>query len=404
VALAVTNLTQNLYAAAVCTRYWNKLWKKTLPHAHLPAQLQEEHVSGLLQLCMNCSSGETAMTAAQMLEPLGLLTEAASTTNAGLLHWLLVTAAARQHQLAFLHMAGQAAILQHVDAATLQSVLELLITWGDTTCIDVLLRKLQPAAVQQLSPEAVAHLLQAAVGTDSFAAAEHLCGLPAASQLSASSVPQLLEAAWKQDSHVCAALLFDLPAVQQLSASMVARLAEVTLQQGNGPYASRLFALPAAQQLTADMAARLLEIAIQQSDEMYVWRLHCVPAAMQLGSSMVVKLLLAALSRGPAGIEHVSNLSQLPAAAHVSSEEAEQLLHAAEGHMTTRGRLALCQVPAVAAMMKVRLNAMRSRRKLWGLQPEIVMEVPSVFDVHDSSCDALAVAVKVAAAERLLES
>lgn len=320
------------------------------------AQLPKEYVPGVLQLCMNCSSSDTALTAAQLLEPLGLLTEAASSINAGLLRRLLVTAAARRHQLAFLHMAAQPSILQHVDGASLGSVLELLMSWGDTTCIDVLLRKLQPASVQQLSPDALAQLLQAAVDKDSFAAAEQLCGLPAAAQMSASNVAQLLEAAWKQDSHLCAAQLFGLPAVQQLSASMVARLAEVTLQQSNGPYTSRLFSLPAAQDLTADMLAQLLDIAIQQSDKLYVWRLYCMPAAMQLSGSAVAKLLHAALSQGRAGIEHVGNLSQLPAAAHVSAADAEQLLQAAEEHSNARSKLMLCQVPAVAQLKQVRQN------------------------------------------------
>jgi hypothetical protein len=350
-------------------RYWKKLWKKSSPYHH---EVPKDLMPSILQLGMNCSSDEAALTAAQLLDQsIKIPTEESSTVNAGLLRRLLVTAAARRHVLAFLHMIAQPDILQQVDAATLQRVLEHLMAGVETTCIDVLLSKLDPAAVQQLSTEAIAQILQAAVDADSAAVAELVCKLPAAAGLGADSVARLLERAWKQDRFLCAAHLLDfLPAAQHLSASMVAQLAEITIERHNVTYTSRLLSLPAAQELTVDMLVQLIHAAIQESGHIYVWRLYCMPAAFQLSSSMVVTLMLTALEQGWCAVGHVSNLIQMPGAAHIGDEEAEQLIQAAEDHMNSHARVALCRLPAVGKVMGARMRAIKVRRKLWDLQPQ----------------------------------
>jgi hypothetical protein len=290
-------------------------------------------------------------------------------------------------------MAGQPAILQLIDAATLQKVLEQLIRASDITSVNALLGKLQPISVQQLSSEAVVQLLRAAIAKDSCEAIDQLCQLPAAQQLSADAVAELLEAAWKHNCHKSAGHLFDaLPAVQLLDAGTVARLAELTLQQLNGTYTTCLLTLPAAKELTTDMVTQLLEAAIKQSESVYVWRLYCTPGALQLSSSAVAKLLRAAVLQGSSALDHVANLSKLPAAARISTEQAQQLLQAAEDNLHTSCKMRVFQrlwhVPAAAEVMRMRLDALKERCKMWGLQANLQglqLRCDGCFSTNDAS-------------------
>uniref|UniRef100_A0A383V733 Uncharacterized protein n=1 Tax=Tetradesmus obliquus TaxID=3088 RepID=A0A383V733_TETOB len=79
-----------------------------------PLKLPPEHTASLLQLAMNCSRPETAAAAARRL-PGALEPEFARK--------LLVTAATRQHAEVVQGMMQRAAVLQHVDAPTLEPVL-----------------------------------------------------------------------------------------------------------------------------------------------------------------------------------------------------------------------------------------------------------------------------------------
>jgi hypothetical protein len=352
-------------------RYWNKLWKRKPTQARTANQLSKADVPGLLQLAMNSSSSITALAAARQLALLGLSAEGvASCITADVVRGLFVTAAVRQHQLALLQMASQPAIAQLIDAATMQKVLEQLIATGDIEAVDVLLGKLQLTAVQQLSSEAVAQLLQAAIPKDSCEALGQLCRLPAARQLSAGAVAQLLEAAWKANYHTSAGQLFDaLPAVQLLDASMLARLAELTLQQSNGKYTTRLLTLEAAKELTTDMVTQLLTAAIEHSNVMYVWRLYCTPGALELSSAAVTQLLRVAVLQGSSALDHMANLIKLPAAVSISTEQAQQLLQAAEDNLNSSCRMRVFQrlwlVPAAAEVMRIRLDVLKERRKMW---------------------------------------
>jgi hypothetical protein len=374
-------MTQLLRLSWCVSRYWSKLWKQKAAHAPAAEQLSAADVPGLLQLGMNCSRSDAALTAATMLQSHGLLAEAAADSSAaGIVRRLLVTAAVRQHQLALLYMISQPAVLRLIDAATLQKVLEQLIKSGDNTSVDMLLGKSQqPAAAQQLSSEALAQLLQTAVDKDSCHAVDRLCQLPAAQRLSAGVVAQLLKAAWLKRHDILAGHLFDaLPAVQQFDAGTVAQLAELTLQQGNGTYTTCLLTLPAAKELTTDMVTHLLGAAIQQSDEVYVWRLYCTPGALQLSSDAVTQLLHAAILQGQSAIDHFANLSKLPAAAQISKEQAEQLLQAAEDCLDSSFKMRifarLWQLPAVAEIMQIRQDSMKERRKMRGIQ--VTLQAP----------------------------
>jgi hypothetical protein len=394
-------------------RYWNKLWKRKPAQARTANQLSKADVPGLLQLAMNSSGSDTALAAARQLALLGLAAEGvASCITADVVRRLFVTAAVRQHQLALLQMASQPAVAQLIDATTMQKVLEQLIGTGDIEAVDVLLDKLQLTAVQQLNSEAVAQLLQAAIPKDSCEALGQLCRLPAGRQLSAAAVAQLLEAAWKGKYHTSAGHLFDaLPAVQLLDAGMVARLAELTLHQSDGKYTTRLLTLPAAKELTTDMVTQLLAAAIEHSSVMYVWRLYCTPGALELSSEAVTKLLRVAVLQGSSALDHIANLSKLPAAASISTEQAQRLLQAAEDNLNSSCRMRVFQrlwlFPAAAEVMRIRLDALKERRKVWAQQANLqAPQSPcsgciSTSDGSEPVCADATATVVVSLAERL---
>jgi hypothetical protein len=118
---------------------------------------------------------------------------------------LLLTAARRQHAAAVQTLISEPAVLQHMDAWTLEAVLRQLLANGSvigSACFadffeSLCVRLLHPQlpAVVALNSEVLARLLLAAVEASANRCVQQLCLLPAAQQLSSNSMAQLVKAA-----------------------------------------------------------------------------------------------------------------------------------------------------------------------------------------------------------------
>jgi hypothetical protein len=132
--------------------------------------LPAEGAGAVLQLAMNCRKSSTAAAAArrmpELLEP-------------DVPRRLLVTAARRQHTAAMCRMVPLHAMLQHLDAATLEAMLRQLLRH------DARIRT--------------------------------LCQLPVAAELSTDTVTQLLLVAYKEQQYEAGHVFCDLHATQQIS-------------------------------------------------------------------------------------------------------------------------------------------------------------------------------------------
>lgn len=194
--------------------------------ARITIEVQQRGASGLLQLAANCSNPATATFAVGRLPAI---------MRPDAVRKLLVTAALRQHVVAVGEISGQPAIHQHIDVATLEIVLLLMLkaryAWATTW--DTLLG-IEPAA-SQLSSDTVAHLLLAAVQRRANALAMQLCRLPAAQQMDSRAVRQLLLAAVQQQQASYVTMLCRLPAAQQLGNQTTAQLLLAALEQHNEP-------------------------------------------------------------------------------------------------------------------------------------------------------------------------
>jgi hypothetical protein len=252
-----------------------------VPHPHLDKfnpDIHTDQLPGAVQLAMNCSDHTAALDIADELQQWYQLQPDVSgnqgATNVNLLEFftastqrrLFVTAAVRQHVAALRTITTMPQIMQHVDAATLHSVLKQLVAAGSGSTIRVLLEaeSLQETAVQQLTSEAVVQLLQAAIKHGSSACAELLCRLPAAKQLSAENPVQLMQAAVGQNSSACAQLLVvlcKLPAANHLTATQLVQLLQAAVAHDSVGCAVLLCQLPAAQQLSAEALVQLLQAA-----------------------------------------------------------------------------------------------------------------------------------------------
>jgi hypothetical protein len=137
------------------------------------ADVSDADQAGLLQLAMNSSRPAMAATAAAALQRLPSLVEPDAACR------LLVTAAVRQHAAALQHMSSLAAMQQHVNGATIETVLRQLVVHADNSNYVQLLRRFSAAAAQLDSP-AVADLLQAAVERGRCVWVQQLCKLPGA--------------------------------------------------------------------------------------------------------------------------------------------------------------------------------------------------------------------------------
>jgi hypothetical protein len=284
-------------------------------HQHLDKFSQcinTDQLPGAIQLTMNGSSHTKASEIADVLLQDWYQQQAdvpgnEGATNVNLLEFftastqrrLFVTAAMRQHVAALRTITTMPHIMQHVDAATLHSVLKQLVATGSGSTIRVLLEAeiLHETAVMQLTSEAVCELLQASVEQGSSTCAELLCRLPAAQQLSSEALVELLQAAVEQNSSACAQLLVvlcKLPAANQLTAEQLVQLLQAAVVRDSVGCAVLLCQLPAAKQLPAEALVQLLQAAEVQRGGGCTETLCKLPATQQLPAEALLQLLQAA--------------------------------------------------------------------------------------------------------------
>lgn len=128
---------------------------------------------------------------------------------------------------------------------------------------------------------------------------ELLLGLPAAQQLSSEAVAGLVQAAVAHDH--CVDTLLKLPAAQVMNATALGQLLLLVVNTSTGckwpKVTCQLLRLPAAQQLSGDLLGQLLEAALQNrtGDEWLVGRflegLVGLPGAHHISSSSMERLL-----------------------------------------------------------------------------------------------------------------
>uniref|UniRef100_A0A383WDR5 Uncharacterized protein n=1 Tax=Tetradesmus obliquus TaxID=3088 RepID=A0A383WDR5_TETOB len=286
-------------------------------------------LAGLLQLAMKSRRPAVAATAAAALQRLPALLEP------GTVRLLLVTAAMRQHSEALQHLAALAAVQQHVDAATLQTVLIELVTHADNSSYVQLLRRF-PAAAAQLKRSTVAELLQAAVERGRCVWVQQLCKLPGAQRLSSNVTAQLLQTAVDRGYCECTYYLCSLSAARRLGNEAVAELLEAAVkcpedvtQWAVSDCIHHLCRLPAAQQLSSEVLASLLHAAVQRNSGAGADWLCKLPAAQQLSSSCVTELLCAAAKQRNQVV--MQGVCRLPAAVNlkVSEDFGARLQHVA---------------------------------------------------------------------------
>jgi hypothetical protein len=239
-------------------------------------KLSPQEGADLLQLAINCSRPQTVKAA---LMHLPATEEAAATHMPALLEpavarRLLLTAAARQagqDASVVQHMVGLAYLQQHVDAATLEAMLQPFVVRRQLSdsCItnstsatlklklqaasDVVKLMCQLPAAAQLSNEAVTRLMMAVIRAYSWTMSD-LCKLPALQQLSKAAAIELLQADVRRSSLPRA--FYELPAVQQLSMKQVLQLLRAAVKQGKMP--EGFCRLPAAEDISNDAVFQLL--------------------------------------------------------------------------------------------------------------------------------------------------
>jgi hypothetical protein len=244
----------------------------------------------------------------------------------GVARRLLVTAASRQHAAAVKHMVKLAYMWQHINAATLETMLAELLKHD--ACVGVLM---QLSAAAQLSSEAVIGVLLAAAAGQAnsglFSGVDALCQLPRVQQLDTATVLQLLQAAIQQGYMPWS--FCGLPAAQQLSSVEVLQLLQAAVQLGLEDM-PELCNLPGAQQLDSAAVLQLLQAAVQLDIE-DMPELCDLPGAQQLDSAAVLQLLQAAV-QGATAIRGVMSLCHLPGAQQMDGQAVLQLLQAAVQH------------------------------------------------------------------------
>uniref|UniRef100_A0A383VKL8 Fanconi Anaemia group E protein C-terminal domain-containing protein n=1 Tax=Tetradesmus obliquus TaxID=3088 RepID=A0A383VKL8_TETOB len=238
--------------------------------------------------------------------------------------------------------------------------------------LDQLEQLLELPAAQQLSPEALQHILDNGIQVQSA----HLDGsmtllleLPAAQQLSPSCVAELLKDFAEQRSSSAQHLLA-LPAAQQLETEFVVQMLEDAVASDRWELVPQLLRLPAGQQMSSAALQKLLKSAVKAASINSIDRrvstvtaaLDCMeairtfPAARQVPSSSVAELLQTAVERHRRDVAML--LIQLPTAQQVSSSIVVQLLQAAtQDHdlMLRLGDLPAAQqlsIDALAALLQ----------------------------------------------------
>jgi hypothetical protein len=316
-----------------------------------------EQLPDIMQLGMNCSRHRVASYLIGQLERISLNLPATSYNAVmselftfSIKRRLMVTAMTRQHATALRTLTTMPEFLQHVDAATLHALLKQYVEAGSSSTIRELLQahSLQETAVQQLTSEAVAELLQAAVERDCGSSAELLLIVPAAKRLPAEALLQLLHAAvasaapLRGDS-ACIELLCRHPTANLLTSDVLGRLLQAAVAGGKTKCMRQLCDLPGVQQLTAGSIAQLLQTAVEHSDSAasgaLVLQVFSWPATQQLSADVVAQLSDAALqlvqvaSRAYKlwtgaldGVKFMQKLLNLPAARDMSSSVVISLL------------------------------------------------------------------------------
>jgi hypothetical protein len=153
---------------------------------HLPA----DTAVAVLQLAMNCSNPAIAAEAAFRI-PYSVSSAARdmpTILQPAVARKLLLAAATRQHGAALAYMLTLPAMLQHLDAATLEAMLMQLLQ--DYDCVKTLC---QLPVAAELSIATVTQLLLAACQEREYEAARVFCGLDAAQQISSEQIEALLQ-------------------------------------------------------------------------------------------------------------------------------------------------------------------------------------------------------------------
>lgn len=257
-----------------------------------------------------------------------------------------MTAATRQHAAVVQGMMQRAAVLQHVDAPTLEPVLCGMIKDGGHAGFVSTLCDLPAAA--QFEGDSVCKLLLTAAQHKEYAHAARLCRLAGAQQMTGEHVVALLavflvtygsssywESHLSQELVACMASIFALPAAQQLSCSSILRLLRACRDAQSSctfqDHVMRLLSrLPAAVQLQPRDPVQRMLLDIRQGDSRLVSNLARLPAAQDISGEPLLQLLTAA-AKEPAWASCVGTeeLCELPAAAQISDAEAAGLLVAA---------------------------------------------------------------------------
>ncbi|KAF6256319.1 hypothetical protein COO60DRAFT_1702389 [Scenedesmus sp. NREL 46B-D3] len=151
----------------------------------------------------------------------------------------------------------------------------------------------------QLSFSSLTLLLQDAAQHKECGSLKALLSSPAALQLSKESVAQLLDSTVGQAAEDgAAAALLQLPAAQQLEVGAVAALLDTAVRQQQCNVLQQLVQLPGATQLSAQQLADLLKHALARQLDSAVEQLIKLPQAMQLELHFVAEQLTAALELG----------------------------------------------------------------------------------------------------------
>jgi hypothetical protein len=234
---------------------------------------------------------------------------------------LLLTAATRGHAAAVQTLASCTIVQQHLDARTVEVVLEQLFKgfyfW--------FLRMCEVPLASQLDSAAVARLLQAALQHGRQLCASRLLEFPAAQRFSVDMVAQLLHSLLEcrtatANLHRLAPQVCRLQAAQQLSSSVVEQLllAAIELDNDSACYSctKALCGLTAARQLGSDSVARLLDAAVKHACRGGVYWLCQLPGAQQLDSTALEPVVEAAVLKNQSAA--TKYLLRLPAAAQLS--------------------------------------------------------------------------------------
>lgn len=319
---------------------------------------------GLLQLAINSSSHSMASNAAAAAVRL----PAAQAPDVA--RKLLVTAATRGHSDAVGRLGFAASVQQHLDAHTMERVLEQLMIAHEPRCFKVMCSL---SAGRQLGSAAVANLLQTALQQGQQGCVDRLLEFLAAAQLSADMVAQLLHALLKcslAEPTRVATQLCGLVAAQHLSSTTAEQLLHAAIKQNGGSHHSAcvepLVGLPAAGELSSDSALLLALAAVQhKSVGCYRW-LSMLPGVGQLDSAALELAIEEALDEESG--EGTAFLCDLPGAAQLSTDAVARLLSLAleRNHSLYQRLVTLPAAQQLSTNMVVQLvQAAMKQRNSW---------------------------------------